>query len=78
MRALVRRQKASLDPKAHDHETLLSADFCPFPESEYDGLTCSIAPSNPGLYLLEVERKHGPRSACEESVPGLIEVGRRC
>lgn len=78
--ALVRRLKTSLDPDAHDPQTLGSTDFFPFPESKHELLACSIAPSKPGVYLLEVELKHGPRTACEGSVPGLTEVAQvlRC
>ena len=78
---LVRRHKASLDPSARDRDTLVSADFFPFPETERsEFLSCSVASSNPGVYLLEVELKHGPQSACQESVPGLIQVAQvlRC
>lgn len=81
MNALVRRQKASVDSHTRDRETLVWADFCPFSTSEQQPLTCSIASSNPGVYLLEVERKHGPQSACcHGEVPGLNQVAQvlRC
>eukprot|EP00903_Cladosiphon_okamuranus_P006632 g6477.t1 len=80
VKALVRRHKASLDPHSRDPETLVSADFCPFAESKGEFLCCSIASSNPGMYLLEVEPKHGPQSACPDGVPGLIQVAQvlRC
>lgn len=84
VRALVRRQKATRDTGAHDHdrETLVSADFCPFQESQRDGLTCSIAPSSKAACTCwRWSENTGPRSACEESFPpGLIEVAQvlRC
>lgn len=69
--ALVRRHKASLDPCAQDREDLISAEFCPFPDSEREFLTCNIAPSNTGVCLLEVELAHGlevpARNTCPDS-----------
>lgn len=79
VRALVRCHKARLEPSARGREIIVSADFCPFPEAQHEAeevLSCSIAFSNPGVYLLEVELKHGPRSACEGSVPGLMQVAQ--
>eukprot|EP00752_Nemacystus_decipiens_P009478 g8474.t1 len=75
--ALIRRRKANLDPSARDRDNLVSVDFCPFPvDNDHELLTCSVASSNPGVYLLEVERKDGLQSASPESAPGLIQVAQ--
>ncbi|CAM9768800.1 unnamed protein product, partial [Ectocarpus fasciculatus] len=36
--------------------------------------TFTLTGSNPGVYLVEVERKHGPHSARAQHTPGLLQV----
>lgn len=87
VRSLVKRSKQASKPRG-DHmfprANRNTADILPLPpkgavpqletEQNNEVLTCTLAESNPGVYMLELEPKHGPNSAGEERTPGLRQV----
>ena len=80
VRSLAKRSKEAREPRAESmfpRANRNTEDILPLPSDGNSELTCTLAASDPGVYLLELEPKHGPHGAGAggaQHTPGLEQV----